>query len=450
MATTSDVNTRGKVTHDREDLLRRQKESLFPSVALYYENPIEIARGEGFRVWDGDGNEYLDFFGGIVTVISGHAIPEIIGPVQEQLATVAHTSTLFLIPSQIALAEQIIDRAGDPTLSRVFFTNSGTEANEAAMTLSAIARGNGEFIALRHSYHGRSFATLAATGQSTWRPTSISGIHTAFVGNPYCYRCPYGKEYPSCDLFCARDVEAVIQTATNGHPAAFIAESVQGVGGFIVPPQEYFSVVKEILDRYGVLYIADEVQTAWGRIGEAEFGWQHYDVTPDMFVFAKGLANGLPIGGIVTTDAIASGVRTLDISTFGGNPISTTGALANLSYLTANNLRENAKTVGDYLMDRLRAVQEQHPLVGDVRGLGLMIGVELVRNRITKEPATAFLPRVQNLAKERGLIVGKGGFHGNTLRLSPPLTIGKTEADACAHILDEVFAIVEAEGALAS
>ncbi len=448
MATAPEVNTRGTVTHNAADLLRRQRESLFPSVALYYENPIEIARGDGFRVWDGDGNEYLDFFGGIVTVISGHAIPEIIGPVQEQLAAVSHTSTLFLIPSQIALAEQIIDRAADPALSRVFFTNSGTEANEAAFTLSAIARGNPEFIALRHSYHGRSFATLAATGQSTWRPTSISGINVSYVGNPYCYRCPYGKEYPSCDLFCAKDVEAVIQTATNGHPAAFIAESVQGVGGFVVPPPEYFGVVKEILDRYGVLYIADEVQTAWGRIGEAEFGWQHFGVTPDMFVFAKGLANGLPIGGICTTDAIAGGVRTLDISTFGGNPISSTGALANLAYLTTHHLRENAKVVGDYLMDRLREVQERHPLVGDVRGLGLMIGVELVRNRATKEPATAYLARVQNLAKERGLVIGKGGFHGNTLRLSPPLTITKTEADICVRVLDEVFGIIEAEGAL--
>jgi 4-aminobutyrate aminotransferase-like enzyme len=423
---------------DTADLVRRHKESLFPSVGLNYSEPIEIRRGERQYVYDGAGRQYLDFFGGIATVSSGHAIPEITEPIKEQLDRVIHTSTLFLIRSQIELAERIRAMT-PPKLNKVFFTNSGTEANEAAFLIATLNRNSNELIALRHSYHGRSFATINASGHQPWRSTTLSPLHIHYVGNPYCYRCPWEKTYPSCDLICARDVEAVIRTTTSGNPAAFVAEPIQGVGGFITPPPEYFQRVKEILDRYGIPFISDEVQSGWGRIGVTDFGFQAYGVEPDVVVFAKGLANGIPIGGIIATDDLASSIRSLSLSTFGGNPIATTAALANLNYIATNNLRENALISGTYLKERLLDLATRHPMIGDVRGLGLMVAVELVRDRTTKEPAPDFALRVMDATKERGLIVGKGGLHANTLRICPPLIVTKTDVDAAIAILDEAF-----------
>lgn len=424
----------------REELVARHKESLFPSVGLFYDEPIELRSGEGQWVRDGDGNEYLDFFGGIATVSSGHAIPEINQPIKDQLDRITHSSTLFLIRTQIELAERLREMTPEH-LNKVFFTNSGTEANEAAFLITTLNRNSNELIALRHSYHGRSFATINASGQTPWRSSTLSPLHVHYVGNPYCYRCPWGKTYPSCDLFCASDVEAVIQTTTSGNPAAFIAEPIQGVGGFVTPPPEYFVRVSEILKKYGIPFIADEVQTAWGRTGVADFGFQAYNVEPDVVVFAKGVANGIPMGGVIATDELAQSIRSLSLSTFGGNPIATTAALANLNYIATHNLRENARDVGAYLMDGLWALAERWPAIGDIRGLGLMIGVELVQNRDSKEPAPELVLRVQNEAKRRGLIIGRGGLHANTLRICPPLIVTRADADHALGILDEAFAI---------
>ena len=431
----------GTQATERERLIARHEESLFPSVGLFYEEPIELRSGEGQRVWDGEGREYLDFFGGIATVSSGHAIPEINEPIKKQLDRIAHSSTLFLIRSQIELAERL--RAMTPErLNKVFFTNSGTEANEAAFLITTLNRNSNELIALRHSYHGRSFATINASGQTPWRSSTLSPLQTHYVGNPYCYRCPWGKEYPSCDLFCAGDVEAVIQTTTSGNPAAFIAEPIQGVGGFVTPPPEYFVRVGEILKRYGIPFISDEVQTAWGRIGVADFGFQAYGIEPDVVVFAKGVANGIPIGGVIATDELASSIRSLSLSTFGGNPVATTAALANLNYIATRNLRENARDVGAYMQDLLRELAEKWRVIGDVRGLGLLIGVELVRDRDSKEPAADIVMRVQDEAKRRGLIIGRGGLHANTIRICPPLIVSRNDVDAAIEILDASFATV--------
>ena len=423
---------------DAADLARRHRESLFPSTTLFYDEPIELRSGEGQWVYDGDGRQYLDFFGGIATVVSGHANREINDAIKAQLDRITHTSTLFLIRSQIELAERIKEMTPD-RLERVFFTNSGTEANEAAILLTTLARGSSEILALRHAYHGRSFATTGAS-QGPWRNSTISGLHVHHVGNPYCYRCPWEKTYPSCDLLCARDVEQVIRTSTNGQPAAFIAEPIQGVGGFITPPREYFVRVKEILDRYGVPLVIDEVQTGWGRIGEADFGFQAYGVEPDVMVFAKGLGNGVPIGGVIATDDLARAIRSLSLSTFGGNPIATTAALANLNYIATNNLRQNAHDVGGYLKERLLELQEKHACIGDVRGMGLMVGVELVRDRVTKEPAPDLAVRTLQRAKEHGLIVGKGGLYANTLRICPPLIVTRDDVDTAIGILDLALA----------
>jgi 4-aminobutyrate aminotransferase len=421
------------------DFVRRHRESLFPSVGLTYEEPIELRRGERQYVYDGEGRQYLDFFGGIAVVSSGHAIPEINEPIKTQLDRITHTSTLFLIRSQIELAERI--KAMTPEkLNKVLFVNSGTEANEAAFLITTLTRNSNELIALRHSYHGRSFATINASGQTPWRSTTLSPLHVHYVGNPYCYRCPWEQTYPSCDLLCARDVEAVIRTTTSGNPAAFVAEPIQGVGGFVTPPPEYFVRVKEILDKYGIPFISDEVQTAWGRLGVTDWGFQAYGVEPDVVVFAKGLANGVPIGGLIATDELAGAIRSLSLSTFGGNPVATTAALANLNYIATNNLRQNALEVGAYLKERLWELAERHQAIGDVRGLGLMIAVELVRDRASKEPAPDLALRVMEGAKARGLIVGKGGLQANTLRICPPLIVTRADVDVAIEALDGALA----------
>ena len=427
---------------DAVELARRHRESLFPSVGLFYDEPIELRQGERQYVYDGAGRQYLDFFGGIATVSSGHSIPEINEPIKAQLDRMIHSSTLFLIRSQIELAERLRAMT-PPRLNKALFTNSGTEANEAAFLITTLARNSNELIALRHAYHGRSFATTNAS-QTPWRSSTLSPLHVHYVGNPYCYRCPWEKTYPSCDMLCARDVEAVIRTTTNGQPAAFVAEPIQGVGGFLTPPPEYFIRVKEILDRYGIPFISDEVQTAWGRTGVADWGFQAYHVEPDVIVFAKGLANGIPIGGVLATDELAGSIRSLSLSTFGGNPIATTAALANLNYITTHLLRENALRVGSYLMERLYELMEMHHVIGDVRGMGLMIAVELVRDRATKEPAPDTLLRVQNEAKLRGLIIGRGGLHANVIRICPPLIVSERDADDAIRILDEAFAAATA------
>ncbi len=422
----------------QSDLLARHRESLFPSVGLFYDEPIELRHGERQYVYDAGGTQYLDFFGGIATVSSGYAIPEINEPVKQQLDRIAHSSTLFLIRSQIELAERIREMTPEK-LNKVLFVNSGTEANEAAFLVTTLNRNTNELIALRHSYHGRSFATINASGQRGWRSTTLSPLQVHYAQSPYCYRCPWGLEYPSCGLKCADDVAEIIATTTSGQPAAFIAEPIQGVGGFITPPPEYFVRVQEILDRYGVPFIADEVQTGWGRTGVADFGFQAYGAEPDVVVFAKGLANGVPIGGLIATDELASSIRSLSLSTFGGNPIATTAALANLNYIATNNLRQNALTVGAYLKERLWELQDRHAAIGDIRGLGLMIGIELVRDRATKEPSPDILLRVQEGARRRGLIVGRGGLHANTIRLCPPLIVSRTDVDAAIDALDAAF-----------
>ncbi len=421
------------------DLRRRHKESLFPSVGLFYDEPIELRRGEGQFVWDAAGKQYLDFFGGIATVSSGHAIPEITTPIKEQLDRINHSSTLFLIRSQIELAERIREMT-PPQLDKVLFVNSGTEANEAAFLITTLNRNSNELIALRHSYHGRSFATINASGQTPWRSSTLSPLHVHYAPAPYCYRCPLGLTYPSCGIRCADDIEAIITTTTSGNPAAFIAEPILGVGGFITPPPDYFVRVQEILNKHGIPFIADEVQTGWGRVGVTDFGFQAYGVNPDVVVFAKGLANGIPIGGLIATDALASSIRSLSLSTFGGNPISTTAALANLNYIATNNLRQNALDVGTWLKERLFGLQDKHQVIGDVRGMGLMVGIELVRDRQSKEPAPDILVRVQEGAKKRGLIIGRGGLHSNTIRLCPPLIATRTDVDSAIEILDEAFA----------
>ena len=424
--------------------LRNRHQATMPSwMPLYYEKPMELARGEGFKVWDSEGNEYLDFFGGIVTAISGHAVPEITEAIKGQVDKILHSSTLYLIENQVRLAEKLIELAPISGEKKAFFTVSGSEANEAALLFATRFRNSSEVIALRSSYHGRSFATMGITGQSVWSPTSRSALDVAYAQNPYPLRCGFCKERGGCTLQCADDVRAVIEQETTGNVAAFIAEPIQGVGGFIEAPPGYFERVKEILDETGVLLIADEVQTGFGRTGRHFWGIEAYDVEPDLFVMAKGIGNGLAIGGVVgRAEVVESLSPHLHLSTFGGNPVSTTGALANLNYILENDLQSNADEVGSRLKERLVKMAENNAMVAEVRGRGLMLAIELVGEGLTPDPQAA--NGVLEACRARGLLVGKGGLKANTIRISPPLTITREAADEAADILEEALAEVGA------
>jgi len=422
------------------DELRKRHIAALPEwLALYYERPIELVRGEGIKVWDSEGNEYLDFFGGIVTTISGHAIPEIVDPIKSQAEKMAHSSTLYLIENQVKLAEKLIELAPISGDKKVFFVGSGTEANEAALLFATTYRGSSEVLALRGSYHGRSFATMGITGQSIWRSTSRSALDVAYLRNPYRLRCPLCRNEPGCNLLCADDLRELIETETTGRVAAFIAEPIQGVGGFIEAPSGYFERIKEILDETGILLVCDEVQTAFGRTGSHFWGIEASGVEPDLLTTAKGLGNGLAIGAVVgRAEIIDSIAPNLHISTFGGNHLATAGALANLEYLLENDLQKNAHEVGSYLKGRLLKMAGKSEIVGEVRGRGLMLGIELARPNGEPDPVAAL--RFLEACREKGVLVGKGGFKANVIRISPPLIVTREAAKRAADAIEEVLA----------
>ena len=366
-------------------------------------------------------------------------MPQIVEAVREQAGRIFHSSTLYLIENQVKLAEKLIELAPISGDKKVFFTVSGTEANEAALLFSTIYRGSSEVIALRSSYHGRSFATMGITGQSAWKPTARSPLDIRYVANPYQYRCAFCEG--RCNLKCADDVGAVIETETTGNVAAFIAEPIQGVGGFIEAPPGYFERVKEILDETGVLFISDEVQTAFGRTGSHFWGIEAFEVEPDLVTMAKGLGNGLSIGAVMgRAEIIDSLLPKQHVSTFGGNHLSTAGALANLNYVLEHDLQSNADEVGGYLKDRLIKMAENHPVIGEVRGRGLMLGIELVGPEGEPNPQAAI--GFMQACRERGILVGKGGINANAVRISPPLIVTREAASAAADVFEEALAVV--------
>ena len=425
---------------DAAELLERHRRVIPSWIALYYSEPLELVRGEGTRVWDSSGKEYLDFFGGIVTTISGHAMESMVEVLREQAGKIAHTSTLYLIRPMIELAERLTGKAPVDGDTKAFFVGSGTEAVEAALLFATTWRRSNEIIALRNSYHGRSFGAVGVTGNRGWSATSFSPLNVSYAMPAYCYRCPLHLTYPSCGVACAQDVRNVIETTTSGEVAAMIAEPIQGVGGFVTPPPEYFQIVKGILDEFGIPFIADEVQTGFGRTGDTFRGIEGYNVQPDAMVMAKGLGNGMAMGAVVGRTEIVDSLKANSISTFGGNPLATTYALANLDYIEDNDLQHNAQRVGKFLKDGLRDLGERHEIVGDVRGKGLMLGVELVKDRESREPGADLAAKTMEGARERGLLIGKGGLYGNVLRISPPLTITEDDAAQAIETLDAAFA----------
>jgi 4-aminobutyrate aminotransferase len=422
---------------NKTSVIEKHRQYLFSCVANYYEEPLVVDRAKGSYVFDADGKEYLDFFGGILTISVGHCNDKVTGAIHRQTEKLQHISTLYPTEPHVALAEKLA-RITPGRLQKSFFTNSGTEANETAVLAAQLHTKCQDVIALRHSYSGRSHLAMSLTAHSSWRltPSPAPGIH--HIPNAYCYRCPFGLTYPSCDLKCAKDMEEAIQTMTSGRIAAFLAEPIQGVGGFITPPKEYFQEIVAIVRKYGGLFICDEVQTGWGRTGGKMFGIEQWGVEPDIMTFAKGMANGVPIGATIAAPEIADSMKGMTISTFGGNPVACTAALATIQVIEEENLVENARVMGQRLREGLESLQKKYPVIGDVRGMGLMQGLELVGEN--KRPNPEAVKRLFELTKTNGLLIGKGGLFGNVIRVTPPLNVSREQIDDALKKLDQSFA----------
>jgi 4-aminobutyrate aminotransferase-like enzyme len=421
------------------ELRRKQKELLFPNVSTYYQEALPLESGKGMFLKDVEGREYLDFFGGILTVSVGHCHPRVTEAVIEQQKRLVHVSTLYPTIPQIELAEKLVQLRPMKEPAKVFFTNSGTEANETAVHLAKVATGRTDLVALRHSYGGRGTLAVNMMGNKNYRPlqSEIAGIKHAHA--PYCYRCDFGLKYPDCGIACAKDIKNLIETTTTGQVAGFIAEPILGVGGFIVPPKEYFEIAVPIIHDAGGLFIADEVQTAWGRTGEKWWGIQHFNVEPDLLTSAKGMANGQPIGLTMARASVADKGAYGNISTFGASPPSMAAASATLRVIEEEKLLFNTQMMGKALREGLQALSERFPAIGDVRGMGLMQAIELVKDRGTKEPDAPAAARLMESTRKRGLLVGKGGLYGNTLRIAPPMVVNRGQVDDALRLLGEAL-----------
>lgn len=419
-----------------EALLRIKSRHLMPSLYHLYRNPPEITRGEGTRLWDHEGRSYLDFLSGISVLNVGHCHPEVVEAVREQVGELAHTTTLLLTRPMMELAERLQDYV-PADLPRVFFCASGSEANEGAVLLSEWATGRREHLALELGLHGRTKLGMSLTGLGFWRADDapVGGIQ--HVPAPYCYRCPLRLEPDTCDLACADEVDRTIRLRTSGRPASFIMEPVLANGGMIVPPPGYLERVREILDRHGALLIMDEIQTGFGRTGR-RFGFEHSRIEPDLITVAKALGGGLPIAAFLAREETAGAFDRPSASTFGGNLVASAAALAVLSILERDHLEENAAAMGARLLDRLRTLQERFACIGDVRGLGLLLGVELVGKGDAPDPDLA--DRVLEGLKDRGLLAGKCGAGRNVIALHPPLVISPADVDHAVGVLEDTLA----------
>jgi 4-aminobutyrate aminotransferase-like enzyme len=423
----------------KDEIIRKHKEYLFNCVTTYYKDPLVIDHAKGQYVWDLEGRQYLDFLGGIVTISVGHCNERVAQKVKAQVDRVQHTSTLFPAEAIVALAEKMAQIAPGK-LQKSYFTNSGTEANEVAVLTARMYTGNYELLALRHGYSGHSQLAKSMTGLHSWRKAGVIPFGIVHAPGPYCYRCPYGLTYPSCDLHCAKDIEEVIKTSTSGQIAGMLAETIQGLGGVIAPPPGYFKIVANIVRNYGGVFISDEVQAGFGRTGKKWFGIEHWEVEPDILTTAKGMANGVPIGCTIARPEIADAYKGLTISTFGGNPVACVAAKATIDLIEEERLMDNAHEVGSHFRQGLEALMEKHTAIGDVRGMGLMQGFELVKDRKSKEPASELANRVLECTRANGLLVGKGGLHANVIRMSPPLNISIADVDQGLSTLDKSLA----------
>ncbi|WP_019554345.1 aspartate aminotransferase family protein [Propionispira raffinosivorans] len=422
-----------------EGILEKKKKYIMPCLAHFYKEPKQFVRGSMQYLYDHTGKEYLDCFAGISVINCGHCNPEITNKICAQVQSLQHVCNVYLTENFVNLAEQLAE-VTPGNLQKSFFCSTGTEANEGAALLASIYTKNSEFIALRNGLHGRTKLTMSMTGISMWRtdPNPVGGIH--FAPNAYCYRCPLDKKYPNCDLACANAVEDVIKYATSGNVAAYIAEPIQGNAGIVTPPKGYFKRVKEILNQYNILMITDEVQTGFGRTGKM-FAIENYDVVPDIMTMAKALGNGTPISAFIASTKIADTYTKPGASTLGGNPVSSTAALATIEYIQTHDLCSKALARGAQLRSGLELLQKKYPLIGDIRGIGLMLGAELVHP--DKSPASTELDFILEEMKDRGFIIGKNGIERNVLAFQPPLIITEENINTMLNNLEAVFSKIK-------
>ncbi|MCI0434213.1 MAG: aspartate aminotransferase family protein [Gemmatimonadetes bacterium] len=409
------------------EIRREYSEHVFPCVKPYYREPLVLAEGSGSRVRDADGVEYLDLFSGILTTSVGHCHPEVVERVREQIGALGHTSGLYITEAHATAARKLASLMPG-TLRKVFFTNSGTEAIETAIMIARMHTGRTEIVALRHAYSGRSTLASGLTAHAAWRPLGSLATGISHAMAPYFYRSPFDASWEESGELFARDIEDVIQTATSGQPAAFIAEAIQGVGGYIVPPPGYFQRAAGIIRDHGGLFIVDEVQTGFGRTGRW-WGIQNWDVVPDIMVMAKGIANGFPVGATVTTDEIAAAWKGKTISTFGGNPICMAAVEATLDIMIREDVPRRAAERGQQLRRGLDALAARHAWIGDVRGMGLMQALEIVKDRATKQPDPTRAGALLEATRAEGVLVGVGGLNGHVMRIGPQLLISAEEID---------------------
>lgn len=418
-----------------QTILEKKKEYIMPCLGHFYQEPMQLVRGDMQYLYDSTGKQYLDCFAGVSVINCGHCNPAITDRICEQVKTLQHVCNIYLTDPFVRLAERLAEvTPGD--LKKTFFCSTGTEANEGAALLATVATNNSEFISLRNGLHGRTKLTMSMTGISMWRtdPNPVGGIN--FAPNAYCYRCPLGKRFPECDYACANAIEDIIKTNTSGRVAAMIAEPIQGNAGIVTPPPGYFKRVKEILDRYGILLIIDEVQTGFCRTGKM-FAIENYGISPDIMTMAKALGNGTPISAFIATEKVANTYTKPGASTLGGNPVSSTAALATLDYMIDNKLADNAVARGAQLKAGLAELQKKHPIIGDIRGMGLMVGAELVH--VDNSPASTETDYILEEMKNRGFIVGKNGVARNVLAFQPPLVITEQNINDLLDALDLVL-----------
>ena len=423
-------------------IIDRDDQVISPSYTRSY--PLVAERGQGAMVEDPDGNRFLDFAAGIAVVATGHCHPKVVNAIQEQAAKLIHMSgTDFYYENMVLLAEKLaalVSAGGSPR--RVSFGNSGTEAIEAALKLARYHTGRGRFVAFLGAFHGRTMGSLALTAsksvqQKGFFPVMPGAHHVPYA---YCYRCAYGKSPDSCAVECVQAIETELfrTTVPAQEVAAIFVEPIQGEGGYVVPPRKFFDELRRLADKYGILIVADEVQSGMGRTGKM-FASEHFGLDPDILALAKGIASGMPLGATVARSEVMTWHPGAHASTFGGNPVSVAAALATIELLE-QELVDNAARVGAHMMSRLGDLPQRFPIVGDVRGLGLMIGIELVRDQVTKERAGDLRDKVVHMCFERGLLVLGAG--PNTIRLCPPLVITKDQADFAVQTIEECLRLL--------
>ena len=425
-----------------ESIMQDYKKYIFPATAPYFaDHPIVVDHAKDQYLWDIEGNRYLDFFGGVLTISVGHCNDEVTARTIEQMQKVQHTSTLFVNEVMVKVAKKVAELTPG-RLQKCYFTNSGSEANETAVLAARMYTGNQDVVTLRHAYSGRTMLAMSLTAHGTWRLGGVIDAHVKHVRNPYVYRAPVGLTPEQVVDLCVQDLEEMLATCTDGKIAAFIAEPIQGVGGFITPPEDYFRRIEPIIRAAGGVFISDEVQTGWGRLGDKWFGIEHWGVEPDIMTFAKGMANGSPIGCTIATPEVADALKGVTFSTFGGNPVTMAAALATIEYMEAHHVPQNAAKQGSFLREQLEELKAEFEFVGDVRGKGLMQGAEIVKPGPDREPDAALTNAIMAAAREQGLLIGKGGLYGNVLRIVPHLNASDDDMAMGCDLLAKAVASV--------